>query len=43
VLRWLAQNEPPAAIDTAGDLLSWMKPRWDPTRFVGSSVIRIDP
>jgi glutamyl-Q tRNA(Asp) synthetase len=42
VLRWLAQNEPPAAIDTAGDLLSWMKPRWDPTRFVGSSVIRID-
>jgi glutamyl-Q tRNA(Asp) synthetase len=42
VLRWLAQDETPAAIDTAGELLSWMKPRWDPTRFAGSSVIMID-
>lgn len=42
VLRWLAQDEPPAAIDTAGDLMSWMKLRWDPTRFVGSSMITLE-
>ncbi len=42
VLRWLAQDEPPAAIDTASELLSWMKPRWDPARFAGSSVITLE-
>jgi glutamyl-Q tRNA(Asp) synthetase len=42
VLKWLAQDEPPAALDAAGDVLDWMKPRWDPTRFAGSTSVTLE-
>jgi glutamyl-Q tRNA(Asp) synthetase len=42
VLKWLAQDEPPAALDAAGDVLDWMKPRWDPARFAGSTSVTLE-
>ena len=42
VLKWLAQNEPPATFDVAGDVLDWMRPGWDPARFAGLASVTLE-
>lgn len=41
VARWLAQDEPPAESCSAGEVLSWMRERWDPTRFAGVATVSV--
>lgn len=40
VLTWLKQEKPPAECNSAGAILTWMLPRWDPARFAGLSEVR---
>lgn len=42
VFEWLKQDSPPAEIDSASGLLSWMKPRWNPARFAGLRQVSIE-
>ncbi|MBM4192561.1 MAG: tRNA glutamyl-Q(34) synthetase GluQRS [Gammaproteobacteria bacterium] len=42
VFESLGQDSPPAEIDSASGLLSWMTPRWNPARFAGIKSVSIE-